>query len=93
MARLRMALANGDPAAALSISRGGTGVYDEYDLFVFLSGLYLWCVRFGALLFQVSGWDVHFHLHPRVFPQVNLFLTSLIMGRNESEDTRDPGCI
>ena len=27
-----MALANGDPAAALSISRGGTGVYDEYGV-------------------------------------------------------------
>jgi hypothetical protein len=36
-------------------------------VFVFLSGVYLWCVRVGALMFQVSGWDVNVFFHMRIY--------------------------
>jgi hypothetical protein len=84
-----MALANGDPAAALSISRGGTGVYDENGVCVCV---FVWCVSLVCACWCINVPSFWMGCE-RVFPHANLFFTSLIMGRNESEDTRDPGCI
>ena len=36
-------------------------------VFVFFSGVYLWCVRVGALMLQVSERDVNVFFHMRIY--------------------------